>query len=214
MSGRSAKDSIRQATVDRQFQIISDWLASWRSYVCGHGPAIPATHPPIQDREDRVKMASRRVGWVFVIGFGALNGATDYAPRANIWLMPLTGYVTFKPAFEARALEKLKEELVNAYTQSWGSILIRLNRERLAAELGPDIVEIPTQQMEYATIDEKEARKGRNNIFSTDAWSQDDGWERGSAHENRGLLRSHNVWTWMEAALGSLLTQAVTLGSR
>jgi len=86
-----------------------------------------------------VKMASRRMGWAFVIGFGALNG-----------------YVTFKPALEARALEKLKEE------------------ERLAADLGPNMVEIPTQQIDDAVIDGKETRKGRGNLLSTAAWSQDD----------------------------------------
>ncbi|KIW26041.1 uncharacterized protein PV07_09170 [Cladophialophora immunda] len=55
-------------------------------------------------------MSYRMAGWALAIGFGVLNG-----------------YMTFRPAFEARALEKLKEE------------------ERAASELGPNMIEIPTQ---------------------------------------------------------------------
>ncbi|EXJ90823.1 hypothetical protein A1O1_03928 [Capronia coronata CBS 617.96] len=55
-------------------------------------------------------MSRRLIGWALVVGFGVLNG-----------------YVTFRPAFEQRALEKLKEE------------------ELAAADLGPNLIEIPPQ---------------------------------------------------------------------
>ncbi|OAP55935.1 hypothetical protein AYL99_10087 [Fonsecaea erecta] len=68
-------------------------------------------------------MSYRMAGWALVIGFGVLNG-----------------YMTFKPALEARALEKLKEE------------------ERAASELGPNMVEIPAQTRDNAIA------SGRNKL--------------------------------------------------
>ncbi|EHY60320.1 hypothetical protein HRR83_000079 [Exophiala dermatitidis] len=71
-------------------------------------------------------MSRRLVGWALVIGFGVLNG-----------------YVTFQPALEQRALDKLKEE------------------ELAAADLGPNLVEIPPQTTNRPRIkaDQRDAQQ-------------------------------------------------------
>ncbi|KAJ9497028.1 hypothetical protein LTR99_003772 [Exophiala xenobiotica] len=46
----------------------------------------------------------------------------------------LNGYTTFKPAFEELELEKLKKA------------------ERDAADLGPNMIEVPTQKMEPGAV--------------------------------------------------------------
>ncbi|KAL2398016.1 hypothetical protein ABEF95_000365 [Exophiala dermatitidis] len=71
-------------------------------------------------------MSRRLVGWALVIGFGVLNG-----------------YVTFQPALEQRALDKLKEE------------------ELAAADLGPNLVEIPPKATNLLRpkADQRDAQK-------------------------------------------------------
>ncbi|EXJ54145.1 hypothetical protein A1O7_09482 [Cladophialophora yegresii CBS 114405] len=71
-------------------------------------------------------MSRRLFGWALVIGFGVLNG-----------------YTTFKPAFEARELEKLKEE------------------ERAASDLGPNMMEIPAMRNHTTTLLDGNAEKSK-----------------------------------------------------
>ncbi|EXJ70906.1 uncharacterized protein A1O5_05898 [Cladophialophora psammophila CBS 110553] len=73
-------------------------------------------------------MSYRIAGWALVIGFGVLNG-----------------YMTFKPAFEARALEKLKQE------------------ERAASELGPNMIEIHAQASDNTISSNQSTPKARAN---------------------------------------------------
>lgn len=89
------------------------------------------------------------VGWALVIGFGILNG--EFYPLCCIHrlLTSSKGYMTFKPAFEAREQEKMREESV--YTsETYGSAVLMRNRERAALDLGPGMIEIPAQTKPHA----------------------------------------------------------------
>jgi hypothetical protein len=73
------------------------------------------------------------------------------------------GYTTFKPAFEARELEKLKEEFVcdPAYTRCRLLTEVTCCRERAASELGPNMIEISAQRNETATLLEENAQNSK-----------------------------------------------------
>jgi hypothetical protein len=63
------------------------------------------------------------------------------------------GYTTFKPAFEELELEKLKKAYVEISVKG-----IQMDaddtmiRERDAADLGPNMIEVPTQKMEPGAV--------------------------------------------------------------
>ncbi|KAJ9614152.1 hypothetical protein H2200_002288 [Cladophialophora chaetospira] len=72
-------------------------------------------------------MSGRMVGWALAIGLGVLNG-----------------YMIFKPAFEARELEKVKD---------------LHDRERAAAQLEPSMTEITVQPNYKRNLLEENAQK-------------------------------------------------------
>jgi len=67
------------------------------------------------------------------------EGSTRMSRRLIGWALVigfgvLNGYTTFKPAFEELELEKLKKQ------------------ERDAADLGPNMIEVPAQKMESGVV--------------------------------------------------------------